>query len=171
MLDLTTRLNTRFFIGTEVESTAMKGETTLFVVGAQPVDEIIAHAETHHINHIYFIAHYFNPSNPDETETWEQWDKMVTSMLKKNYWVTVDYDVSLAAEVHETGWHEFNQFIAMISVKIPYIKLNNYNTVIKIDDKGWGETNPGVWCHSLHNLMDRNTFTGWNEYTGDIKLG
>ena len=55
----------------------------------------------------------------------------------------------------------------MISVKIPYAGLLNYNTVIKIDDKDFAATNPGVWCHSLHDLQDREAFTDWSKYTQD----
>ena len=50
---------------------------------------------------------------------------------------------------------------------IPYIKQWNYNTMVKIDDRGFKETNPGVWCHSLHDLMDREKFTDWNKYGND----
>jgi hypothetical protein len=62
---------------------------------------------------------------------------------------------------------ENNRIIPMVSVKLPYIKLLNYNTTIKIDDKGFNQTNPGVWCHSLHKLMDREVFTPWSAYVGD----
>jgi hypothetical protein len=39
--------------------------------------------------------------------------------------------------------------------------------MIKIDDRGFKETNPGVWSHSLHSLMDRKCFTDWQQYTND----
>ena len=54
-----------------------------------------------------------------------------------------------------------------ISVKLPYIKLYNYNATLKIDDTTWGHSNPGVWCHSLHDLMDRKVYTDWKDYVGD----
>ena len=44
-----------YFVGIEVENTAMKGERTLFVVGIKPVEEIIALAEKHNLKHIYFF--------------------------------------------------------------------------------------------------------------------
>ena len=62
---------------------------------------------------------------------------------------------------------ENNNFIPQIRVVIPYIKQWNYNTMVKIDDRGFKETNPGVWCHSLHDLMDREKFTDWNKYGND----
>jgi hypothetical protein len=52
-------------------------------------------------------------------------------------------------------------------VPIPYVKLWNYNTMLKIDDKDFKATNPGVWSHSLHTLMDRSKFTDWNQYKQD----
>ena len=36
--------------------------------------------------------------------------------------------------------------------------------MIKIDDKGFKQTNPGVWSHSLHELMDKKKFTDWMNY-------
>jgi hypothetical protein len=42
--------------------------------------------------------------------------------------------------------------------------------MLKIDDKDFDATNPGVWCHSLHSLMSRETFTSWDDYKGDKKL-
>ena len=38
---------------------------------------------------------------------------------------------------------------------------------IKIDDKDFEATNPGVWCHSLHDLTNRAAFTDWSKYTQD----
>ena len=67
-------------------------------------------------------------------------------------------------EVHEDGWCEQDRFVPMISVKLPYIKLYNYNATLKIDDRTWGATNPGVWCHSLHDLRNRTVFTDWSGF-------
>jgi hypothetical protein len=39
--------------------------------------------------------------------------------------------------------------------------------MVKIDDKDFQATNPGVWCHRLHNLMDEQRFTNWEEYKND----
>ena len=39
-----------------------------------------------------------------------------------------------------------------------------------IDDKDFDATNPGVWCHSLHDLMDREKFTDWGKYGLDKVL-
>jgi hypothetical protein len=62
---------------------------------------------------------------------------------------------------------EYRNFVPQIRVSIPYIKLWNYNTMIKIDDNDFDATNPGVWTHSLHSLMSKRTFTDWDQYNKD----
>ena len=57
--------------------------------------------------------------------------------------------------------------IIMISVKLPSIDKLNYNATLKIDDTDFEHSNPGVWCHSVHNLQKRNLFTDWSKYTQD----
>jgi len=167
-LNTDARQQVDYFVGVEVENTAMKGQKTLFVVGIKSVDEIIALAEKHNINHIYFgTSQSFHPHNPYD---WDHWDKMILALLVKNYWVTLDFGVEYADELHESGWCEHNNFIPMISVKIPYIRLYNYNATVKIDDKTWGDTNPGVWCHPLNELLTRNTYTDWKDYVGDTPV-
>ena len=34
-------------------------------------------------------------------------------------------------------------------------------------EKDFQATNPGVWCHSLHDLQNRSVFTDWSKYTKD----
>ena len=64
----------------------------------------------------------------------------------------------------ESGLIEYDNFIPQLRVPVPYVKQWNYNTMLKIDDKDFKASNPGVWCHSLHDLMDREKFTDWTEY-------
>jgi hypothetical protein len=87
--------------------------------------------------------------------------------LEKGYLCSLDIPITIAEEFLENGLNESNNFIPQIRVPLPYIKLWNYNTVIKIDDKDFKATNPGVWSHSLHTLMDRSKFTDWNQYKND----
>lgn len=167
-IDTDTRQHVDYFIGTEVENTAMKGELTLFVVGIKPVDEIVQLAEQYKVKHIYFgTSQSFHPQNPYD---WDAWNQMITPLLVKDYWVTLDFGVEYAGEIHEESWCEFKTFIPMISVKIPYIRLYNYNATVKIDDKTWGDTNPGVWCHPLNELLTRNVYTDWKDYVGDTPV-
>jgi hypothetical protein len=45
--------------------------------------------------------------------------------------------------------------------------LLNYNAMLKIDDKDFAASNPGVWCHRLHTLQDVSKFTDWSQYGKD----
>lgn len=155
-----------FFTGYEVEHTTCYGMFTLFVVGTPPLEDIISLAEKEKVSHIYFgTSQSFNPTNDD----WDTWDRVISGCLQHGFWVTLDFDVSYANHpwFHDSGWCESDKFVPMVSVKMPYIKLFNYNTTVKIDDKTWGFSNPGVWTHQLHNLMDRDKFTRWDQYTDD----
>jgi len=67
----------------------------------------------------------------------------------------------------ESGLVENHLFIPMISVKLPYIRQLGYNATLKLDDRDFAATNPGVWCHSLHALQRRSVFTDWSKYTQD----
>jgi hypothetical protein len=155
-----------FFKGVEVERTPAFGKKTLFVVGIQPIDSIIAHI--HGEEHIFFGAnHSFNPQTPEE---WRKWESMITYFLERGRLCTLDIPISAVEEFHEGGLCDYRNFIPQIRVSVPYTKLWNYNTMLKIDDKDFDATNPGVWCHSLHSLMSRETFTGWDDYEGDSKL-
>jgi len=157
-----------YFIGTEVERTAMYGEKTLFVVGVQPPHEIQKRADENNIRHIYFgTSQSFTPKDADD---FEKWENMIKAMLTAGYWCTLDFGVEYAEGVLESGFDEHDNYISMISVKLPYIKQFNYNATLKIDDTTWGHSNSGVWCHSVHNLMDRSVYTDWRDYVGDTVI-
>jgi hypothetical protein len=164
------RISPDFFIGTEVENSPAKGMLTLFVVGIQPTADILEIAVRNNIRHIYLGANMslHNVAN-DDHNTWREWDRMMEALLEDSYidYITVDLEASQVEGFLESRMSEENRVIPMISVKLPYTRLLNYNTTIKIDDKGFNQTNPGVWCHSLHDLMDRKTFTPWSAYQGD----
>jgi hypothetical protein len=92
---------------------------------------------------------------------------MIGICLMHGAWCTLDVDVRSAEGLLEGTLIDHDRFIPIISVKLPYAKLYNYNTTIKIDDKDFQATNPGVWCHSLHELRNRAVFTDWSKYTQD----
>ena len=100
-------------------------------------------------------------------DNWRDWNFIVNGLLNDDIWVTLDYDSKYHEEVLEQGWIEFNSFIPMISVKLPYINQLNYNACIKLDDKDFKASNPGVWVHSVQDLQKRNVFTDWTKYTKD----
>jgi len=159
-----------FFTGTEVENSPAKGMRTLFVVGIQSVDTIIANVLNSKSQHVYIGANMslHNLAN-DDHDGWREWDRMIEGVLDSGAvdYVTVDFTSAQVEGFLESRASEDNRVIPMISVKLPYTRLLNYNTTIKIDDKDFNATNPGVWCHSLHDLMNRDTFTPWHAYVGD----
>ena len=153
----------QFFIGKEIEHTPAFGKLTLFVTGIHPVEEIARNLNG--AEHIFFGAnHSFNPQTPEE---WDAWQNMIQFFLDKDYLCSLDIPLSAVEEFNDGGLNESDNFIPQIRVPIPYIKLWNYNTMLKIDDKDFKATNPGVWSHSLHKLMDRDNFTSWDKYKED----
>jgi hypothetical protein len=160
-----------FFIGTEVEHTPAVGLRTLFVVGLQDSQIIQQEAKNNDCEHIYFGANQSFPAlEINDADAWREWEIMIQDCLAANWLCTLDLDYAQAEGLLESGLVEFNNFIPMISVKLPYIKQFGYNAVLKIDDKDFAATNPGVWCHSLHNLQKRSVFTDWSRYTKDKTL-
>jgi hypothetical protein len=168
--------NTQFFIGTEVEHTPAFGMKTLFVVGIQDPSNIHAMALAHQCDHIYFGANQSFPRVDVNDSRWKSWEDMVGTMLRSGlggdhyYMCTLDIDVACAEGLLEGPLTEYNNFIPMLSVKLPYIKQLGYNATLKLDDKDFRATNPGVWCHNLHDLQDRSVFTDWSKYTKDETL-
>lgn len=159
--------NVQYFVGTEVEHTPQYGKRTLFVVGVNDPEEIMWWAEEQGCKHIYLGANMsFNVTDNTNTQ-WEPWEAMAFPLLEKGYWVTLDVDVSQVEGLLETGLVEHNRFIPMISVKLPYIEQLGYNACLKIDDKDFDASNPGVWVHKVHDLKDRAVFTDWSKYTTD----
>ena len=154
-----------FFVGTEIEHTPAFGMKTLFVTGVQSSPDIQARALAYECKHLFFGAnHSFNPTANEE---WKAWEDMICLFLKSGYLCTLDIPLSHVEEFNDGPLNEFNNFIPQIRVPIPYIKLWNYNTMLKIDDKDFNATNPGVWTHSLHDLKDRSKFTSWDQYQND----
>ena len=162
--------NVNFFLGTEVEHTPAFGTNTLFVVGVQPIDEIMYHVLYHPtgIEHIYFGANMSFPNPPvNDFPTWNSWEDMICPLLEKDLWCTLDLDVKSVEGLVESRMIEYHHFIPMISVKLPYIKQLGYNATIKLDDRDFAATNPGVWCHNLHDLQNRDRYTPWARYKKD----
>ncbi len=159
-------IDTKFFIGTEVEHSPAFGQRTLFVVGTQPYKEILARALNNECPHIYLGA---NQSFSVDTEhASQEWDFMLNKLVENTgIWVTLDFDVKYVEWVLESGMTEYDTFIPMMSCKLPYINQLGYNACLKIDDKDFKATNPGVWTHKVHDLMDRKVFTDWTKYTKD----
>ena len=146
-----------FFTGKEIEHTAAYGMNTLFVTGLQNPAEIIVLAKQEKVQHIYFGAN--QSFNPQSTDSLKQWELMIIALLKQNYWCTLDFDCKFSEDILGTELNKHRKFISMISVKLPHLTKFNYNATIKLDDKDFEATNPGVWTHRLHTLLDQNKFT------------
>ena len=159
-----------YFTGYEVEHTIAYGMKTLFVVGTPPVCEIFEKASEQDCKHIYFgTSQSFNPKAVTQAE-YQPWDNVIIGCLEAGYWVTLDFDVKHAEGVLESSYCEYQKFVPMISVKLPYIKQFNYNATLKLDDTTWGHSNPGVWTHQLHDLMTKDKYTYWDQYTQDEEI-
>jgi hypothetical protein len=170
-----------FFTGVEIEKTPAYGMKTLFVVGVHDpyaILDIVKESRSYtdqskHITHIYFGANQsFKTLGVNDSETWRPWEDMIYVCLDSEYdlWCTLDFDVCEVEGLLESGLVEKRQFIPQISVKLPYLQQLGYNATIKIDDKDFAATNPGVWCHSLHDLLKRDQFTQWSKYTKDTAV-
>lgn len=157
-----------FFYGTEIEHTPAMGKKTMFVVGVQSSADIEKAVALKYIEHIYFGAnHSFPKLDVNDAEGWKSWENMILPFLQKGYLCTLDIDSTCVEGLVESGLTDYNNFIPMISVKLPYIQLLGYNATLKLDDRDFAATNPGVWCHSIHDLRTREKFTNWAEYAKD----
>ena len=136
------------FVGTEVEHSPAFGQKTLFVVGILDSTKIIIEAQRQACTHIYFGANQSFPClDVDDGDAWRPWETMITDCLDSAFTCTLDLDVSCAEGLLESSLVEHHNFIPMISVKLPYIRQFGYNATLKIDDKDFRATNPGVWCN------------------------
>ena len=154
-----------FFVGTEVEHTPAYGRKTLFVTGIQDIDEISKQYTDNNCEHIFFGAnHSFQPI---DNQDYDDWESMIEPFLDDEICCTLDIPIAKAEEMLESSLIESDNFIPQLRVPIPYIEQFGYNATLKIDDKDFKATNPGVWTHSLHELMDRSKFTPWREYEND----
>jgi hypothetical protein len=159
------------FIGTEVEHTPQFGKKTLFVVGVKNIDEIMSTADKFGCKHIYCGANMSFDVTSNTLSQWKPWEDMILPLLSQGYWVTLDIDVKQVEGLLESGFTEYNRFIPMISVKLPYISQLGYNACLKLDDRDFDSTNPGVWVHRMHDLKEKAVFTDWSKYTTDEIIG
>ena len=157
-----------FFTGIEIEKTPAYNMKTLFVVGVHEPHKILELAGEHYCQHIYFGANQsFKTNGVDDYQGWKPWEEMISACLDAGFWCTLDFDVSETEGILESLIIENRRFIPQISVKLPYIQQLGYNATLKIDDKDFAASNPGVWCHSLQALLKRETFTNWDQYGKD----
>lgn len=161
--------NTAFFIGPEVEHTPAFSKKTLFVVGQQDVNEILKLVKEHKATHVFMGAnHSFEPNVAGD-----YWNKTITYLLDRGYWVTLDYQAHehfRVLKMLNPGIWQSRLFVPMLSVRIPHVQTSSVNLTIKIDDIDFKATNPGVWCLNHHEITDSNRFTDWVDYGTDEVL-
>jgi len=161
-----------FFLGPEVEHTPAFSKRTLFVVGRQDVKEIEKQARENKTPHIFMGANHsfdIDPRHPDETVK-VYWDKTITALLDKGFWVTLDYQAHLHGmmlKMLNPGIWQSRLFVPLLSVRIPNIETSSPNLIVKFDDVDFNATNRGVWCLHFHEVTDSNRFTGWQDYESD----
>ena len=157
-----------FFTGYEVEKTPAYGMKTLFVVGIKPLDTIERHYEKEQCEHIFFGAnHSFNPK---DDHMWRKWEIYIMHFVNQDILCSIDIPYDKAETFLQSAIVERNNVIPQIRIPMPYVQQWPYNTMLKIDDVDFKATNPGVWCHSLHELKDKNKFTDWSQYKLDKVL-
>jgi len=155
-----------FFTGIEIEKTPAYGMKTLFVTGLREITQIRDYVKQENCEHIFFGAnHSYTPITSEEFQDWEY---MIQTFLDDGILCSLDIPSTINMEWFlDGGLIEHDGFIPQIRVVVPYIKQWNYNTMVKIDDKGFDTTNPGVWVHKLHKLQCSEGYTDWSKYTKD----
>ena len=156
-----------FFVGAEVEKTATEGMHTLFVVGLQRTATVLRHAEKNGAKHIYFGANH-SYKQLDGSEVHSICNQM-KYFLKNGYYVTMDTNPGYKFDdIHDLLTHP--KFTLVYAVVMADLKKIKGNVVIKVDDKDFKATNPGVWCWTVKEMADKKHFTGWDQYGGDKTL-
>jgi hypothetical protein len=161
----------RFFVGPEVEHTPAYSKRTLFVVGKQDVAEILNQANSNRTTHIFMGANH--SFSVDPTDGTLYWDKTITALLDKGFWVTLDYQAHEHKSVLmmlNAGIWQSRLFVPLLGVRIPKIETSSPNLTVKIDDVDFKATNRGVWCMHFHEVTDSNRFTDWQDYESDTVI-
>jgi hypothetical protein len=160
--------NARFFIGPEVEHTPAFNKRTLFVVGKQPVADIVQFAREQKTTHIFMGANHSFAVDHDS-----YWDTTITHLLDRGFWVSLDYEAHLHGDVLKMlskGIWQSRIFVPMLSIRIPHLQTSSQNLTLKFDDVDFKATNAGVWCLNHHEVTDSNRFTDWQDYGSDEVL-
>jgi hypothetical protein len=158
----------KMFVGPEVEHSPAFSKKTLFVVGEQPLQQIVKYAKEYKTPHIFMGAnHSFDPALA------EYWKLTITYLLDHGYWVTLDYPAHLhefVLTMFTPGVWQCRTFVPLLSVRIPNFETSSPNLTIKFDDVDFKATNRGVWCHHYHEVADSNRFTDWGDYGSDFVI-
>ena len=157
-----------YYIGTNVEKTLAYGMKTLFLTQIRPPKMVADIAEDRECTHVYIgPGGTFRPSTK---EHWQQYDEIVEYLTEHDYMVSIEHNLTQSQWFLESGYAENNMVIPVLSVAVPFIAQYGNNACLKIYDKGFNETNPGVWVHSYNDITKTEAFTHWNEYRDDLPV-
>ena len=148
------------FSGLEVEHTPAFGKQTLFLARNDlDFDQIEKLAVKVNAEAIYFGANRTFMYNHAT-----QINQMIR-LLRKGYYVTIDYPHSVHNEVKERFEHIWTheKFIPFCSIIFPKSEEDD-NLCIKVDDVDFNSTNPGVWTMTMDEFKQSAGFTSWNDY-------
>ena len=117
--------NTAFFIGPEVEHTPAFSRKTLFVVGKQDVEKILKLAREHKVTHIFMGANHSFVVDPTDGTLY--WDKTITELLDRGFWVSLDYPAhqhESVLKILNAGIWQSRIFVPLLRVEIPKIQTS-----------------------------------------------
>ena len=151
------------FSGLEIEHTPAFGKQTLFLARNDLFyDQIVELAKKVNAEAIYYGANRtFMPNHGTQINQMKR-------LLRKGYWVTIDYqhkDHDRVKEQFASLWNE-ERFIPFCSIVFPQSEGDD-NLCIKVDDVDFNKTNPGVWTMTMDHFKQSAGFTSWSEYKKD----
>ncbi|MBM38206.1 MAG: hypothetical protein CMO97_03950 [Woeseia sp.] len=160
--DIKIKEDVRAFVGVEVENTPCRDLTTLFIVGIQPMEDIMTWYKKHECEHIYFGANMSFDLNHAE-----KFIEMCRHTTSKDIWTTLDLEISDISCISSTDLAYHSKFVPQLSVRLPGVDKLGIHATIKIDDTGFNENNPGVWCAPLKRILQPANETLWINYGKD----
>ena len=155
--------NVQVFTGKEVEHTPALGLQTLFLARNDlTFEEIVTLADKVKAKAIYYGANRtFIPDIQDQP-------LQIKKLLKKGYYVTIDYQYNIHEEVKQNFKNVWNHknFIPFCSIIFADTDKDK-QLYFKIDDIDFNKTNSGVWAKSMKSLKESAGYTKWSQYKKD----
>ncbi len=157
-----------YYVGVNVEKTLAYGHQTLFLNEVRPGKMVIDIAHDRGCTHIYIGAGgSFRPVGADG---WDVYSVLVAELTEAGFLVTMEHNLTQSEWFLESGFSENNMVIPVLSIEIPYIMQYGHNSCLKITDKSFDATNPGVWVHSYNDVTKPEAFTHWSRYKDDLPV-
>lgn len=153
-------MTTRFYIGSEVEHTPAFSKKTLFVLGEQPIVDVLKFARIHSVRHVSLASERtFNESI--------DYNDSIIQLIAEGLYVTLEYPIDMHQHMLDTLSSEIwssKLFVPLVRCVVPGLHSCNNNLVIKIDDTDFQGSNGGVWCWDKNGLLDNNRYSEWRDY-------